>query len=68
METEKGPHFLASDMVPLYDNMQGDDFMISGLCADLALYYKSIEKVKSLKATVIPSHDYLTLKNTCFPV
>lgn len=67
VETEKGPHFLASDMVPLYDNIQGEDFSVSGLCADLSLYYKSIKKVKSLNAVVIPSHDYLTLEHRIFP-
>ena len=67
VQTEKGPYFLASDMVPLYDNIQGDNFAVSGLCADLALYYESIEKVKGLHAVVIPSHDYLTLAHNCFP-
>lgn len=67
VETEKGPHFIASDMVPLYDNIQNGEFLVSGLCASLECYYESIEKVKRLNAVVIPSHDYLTLKHKSFP-
>lgn len=68
VDTVKGPHLLASDAVPLYENCPGGDFIISGLCMDMTKYYESIEKMKSYHATVIPSHDYKVLENKVYPV
>lgn len=67
VDTEKGPYFLASDAIPLYDNCENNDFIVSGLAADLEQYYKSFEKMQQMKAVIIPSHDSRVFDHRFFP-
>lgn len=69
VETAKGPHFLGSDSIPLYDNILEDGSVVpSMLSLSLEDAYHSCQKINKLGATVIPGHDRLVLTHKSFPI
>lgn len=67
VDTAKGPHFVAGDAVPLYDNIVNGRLIPHGIVAELPPYYKSIETMESLGAVIIPGHDFKVLEHRSFP-
>lgn len=72
VETDKGPYFLGSDAIPLYDNVKEDGSVIpSALCWSLREGYFSTVKVNNLvKETgmvIIPGHDKAVLDHKSYP-
>jgi glyoxylase-like metal-dependent hydrolase (beta-lactamase superfamily II) len=67
VQTAKGPYFLASDAIPLYDNMATEPWTPSPMHLDLESYYASLAKIQALGATVIPSHDAAVFKHKSYP-
>jgi N-acyl homoserine lactone hydrolase len=70
VETTEGPHLIASDLISLYDNLGSGphDAVMPGIHTDLAACERSIERVFSLGATVLPSHDWRVLRHQSYPV
>jgi glyoxylase-like metal-dependent hydrolase (beta-lactamase superfamily II) len=67
-QTANGPHVLASDAIPLYDNIKTAPWTPNPIHLDLESYYASFEKIRKLGATIIPSHDADVLKHRSYPL
>ena len=58
VEAESGRIFIASDTLPLFENIEQDPPAISSIYVDLQSYYDSIEKIGRLSAYILPAHDF----------
>lgn len=69
LDTEAGQYVLASDLVSLYDNLgtDGTDWTVPGIHTDIVACERSLERLRSLDATILPSHDWKVLNNTVYP-
>ncbi len=72
VETAKGPYFLGSDAVPLYDNICEDGTVVPGaLCLNMQQAYYSTVKInrllKETGAVLIPGHDEGVLQYQYYP-
>ena len=68
VETDKGPYFLGSDAVPMYDNFKDGNWIPNPISLDLESYYDSFGKIEKLGATIIPGHDSEVLKHKAYPI
>lgn len=50
-------YFIAGDTIGLFECLDRDPPLISGVYVDLKKYYESLERIKALSATVLPGHD-----------
>ncbi len=50
-------YFIAADAIELFECLDRDPPLISGVYVDLKRYYESLKKIKALSATVLPGHD-----------
>ncbi|MBQ4425918.1 MAG: N-acyl homoserine lactonase family protein [Lachnospiraceae bacterium] len=71
VETDKGPYFLGSDAIPLYENIENGEVKTSALCLSLEkAYYSAVKINKMIKDTgmvVLPGHDRRVLDHKCYP-
>ena len=58
VEGETRRIFIASDTLPLFDNIEQEPYTISNIYVDLDSYYESVRKIASLSAFVLPGHDF----------
>ncbi len=55
IDTEKGQYVIASDLLPLYENIECG--IPNGICISFADFYESLEKLRRTGAEIIPGHD-----------
>lgn len=76
VDTEKGPHVIASDATPKYGNMEGDPnanlpYLMSGIFTDLPAMWKSFQIIDEIVegdySKVIPGHDSLVFNKKRYP-
>jgi len=57
VETTAGKYVLGGDLITLFVNWEAIPHIPNGVCYDLDLMVKSMEKVDKLHGTVLPGHD-----------
>jgi N-acyl homoserine lactone hydrolase len=57
VEAETQRYFIASDTIGLFECLDQDPPVISGIYVDLRKYYESLEKIANLSAFILPGHD-----------
>ena len=57
VEGQRRRMFIASDTLPLFDNIKQKPYTISNIYVDLDSYYESVRRIAGLSAFVLPSHD-----------
>ena len=70
VETSEGLYILAGDSIPHFENMKVRDdepFWPNGIYVNLYEYYETLNRLKSLKGTILPGHDLLVLKQRTYP-
>lgn len=70
VETEKGPHILAGDIISHFENMAVNDeesFLPGAFYLDLKEYYQSLDRLKNMEGVILPGHDPLVLKKRVYP-
>ncbi|MDR1387695.1 MAG: N-acyl homoserine lactonase family protein [Propionibacteriaceae bacterium] len=69
VQTESGPHLLASDIISSYDNLDdgAGGWAYPGIHTDLVACERSLEKIRSLGAVVVPSHDWRVMDPAWYP-
>lgn len=58
VEATKKRIFIASDTFGLFENLEQEPPLISGIFVDLKKYYDSLEKIAKLSAFILPGHDF----------
>lgn len=69
VETDEGKYLLAGDCIDTYDNWRGDGglrHIPSGSFTNLLDYMESFDRIESLDAEVVPSHDPAVLARGVF--
>jgi N-acyl homoserine lactone hydrolase len=68
VKTSEGYFVLASDLVSIYDNLGtgDDDWIVPGIHVDVALSERSIERIRAMDATILPSHDWRVVEHGVF--
>jgi len=64
VDLASGPCFIAGDTCPLFENWKGNDqaaHIPPGIHVDLRDCYRSLKKIESLGASVLPGHDLKVL-------
>jgi N-acyl homoserine lactone hydrolase len=70
VDTSKGLYILAGDTIPHFANMDVRDdepFWPNGIYVNLHEYYETLDRLKSLKGTVLPGHDLFVLQKSQYP-
>lgn len=69
VETAAGRHLIASDAVPLYENMGagGGEIIPAGIHTDVSQWLRSFDRMRSLADVILPSHDVEVLKQAVYP-
>lgn len=69
VETARGRHLIASDAVPLYENLGEGDRppVIPGIHWDVAASLESLERARTLADVVLPCHDPRVLECEMYP-
>lgn len=57
VEAAERRYFIAGDTYGLFQNLESDPPLISGIYVDMRLYYESVAKISKLNAFVLPGHD-----------
>lgn len=57
VEAREGRYLIASDSIGLFESLERDPPLISGVYVDLKIYYETLEKITKLSAYVLPGHD-----------
>ena len=57
VEAERERYFIAGDAIGLFEALESNPPLISGIYVDMKLYYETIEKIINLSATILPGHD-----------
>jgi hypothetical protein len=65
VETERGPHMIASDAVPTFENW--DLRIPSATYTDLHAYEESFRTIERLADVVLPSHDSRVFDHESYP-
>ncbi len=71
VETEKGKYLIASDTIPLLENLEDKLFgMIrpSGIHVDLEQYYKTLGFIQNSGYHVLPGHDERAFEHKVYPI
>ena len=55
---QKRSIFIASDTLPLFENIEQDHLMMSDIYVDLHKYQESLNKIAALSAFILPGHDF----------
>jgi len=66
VEGEARRIFIASDTLPLFDNINQEPYAISNIYVDLESYHESVRKITALSAFVLPSHDIRIFDNKVY--
>jgi N-acyl homoserine lactone hydrolase len=67
VDTENGRHLIAGDAVGLYECMETDPYVPSGLYNDLEEYYQSLERIRQIAKVVLPGHDARIFEKSTYP-
>lgn len=69
VETATGRYLLASDIISSYDNLGTgpNDWVLPGIHTDLVACERSLEIMRSLGATILPSHDWRVMEQAVYP-
>ncbi len=76
VDTEKGPHVIASDAAPKYGNLEGAPkeklpYLMGGIFTNMLAMWKSFELIDEIVegdySKVIPGHDPLVFKKKRYP-
>ena len=57
VEAEQDRYLIAGDTVGLFEALDRNPPLISGIYVDMKLYYETMAKITSLSATILPGHD-----------
>ena len=57
VEAPSARYFIASDSIGLFENLERNPYLISGIYVDMRQYYETIEKISRLSAVILPGHD-----------
>jgi len=69
IDTAAGQYVLASDLVSLYENLGTDSapWSVPGIHTDVYACERSLERLRALDATILPSHDWKVLEHKIYP-
>jgi N-acyl homoserine lactone hydrolase len=70
VDTAMGRHLIASDAVPLYENLgtPGAAPAPPGIHVDVAACFRSFERIREEADVILPSHDPEVLRHPIYPV
>lgn len=70
VETTKGRHLIASDALPLYENLGADqtEDIPPGLHYDVAASLRSLNRMREVAEVVLPGHDLQVFQQPLYPV
>jgi len=58
VEAKEARYLIASDSICLFESLEHDPPLISGVYVDLKIYYETLEKIRKLSAYILPGHDF----------
>ncbi len=69
VDTAGGPHMIASDLLPLYENLGADGSQptFPGIHTDLVACERSLEWIRAFPGVVLASHDWEVLEQPIYP-
>ena len=57
VQAEQNRYLIAGDCIGLFQSLESDPPLISGIYVDMKLYYETMEKITKLSAFILPGHD-----------
>lgn len=66
VDAEETRYFISGDTVGLFECLDRNPPLVSGIYVDLRKYYDSLAKMAGLSAFVLPGHDFRVFEKECY--